>query len=265
MGDEIELEVTGHGRPVEEVRFVEGTDLASDEFRVAGELPEEPWSKWGGPRDKSRFEGVDEGGAGHVFGDGMVAVAAGLGLEFIEALRRHEHDFRGVVGLSEIEQWEVAAGVESRVVFGAAGRDAGDEGMAGKRIGKPAQHFSVQRVFKMEDVAGVGIEDRNTFHAVVAGGVHHPLEAVDEAVPVGAAVGEREQSGGAEPRFAGVGDEGFFGGPGPDGFRPWGLGLQIGGVSDQIGAGHGRRRGARNQRRAARLISLRTVFSGLRE
>ena len=112
VGDEIELEVTGHGRPVEEVRFVEGTDLASDEFRVAGELPQEPWSEWGGPRDKGWFEGVDEGGAGHVFGDGMVAVAAGLGLEFIEALRRHEHDFRGVVGLSEIEQWEVAAGVE---------------------------------------------------------------------------------------------------------------------------------------------------------
>ena len=77
-------------------------------------------------------------------------------------------------------------------MFGAAGGDAGDEGMAGKRIGKPVEHFCVERILKMKDVAGIGIEDRNTFHAVVAGGVHHPLEAVDETIPVGAAVGERE-------------------------------------------------------------------------
>ncbi len=237
--EEIEAEVAGHGGPVEEVRFVECTHLAAGEFRVGGELMQEPRAEWRGPRDEGGLEGVGEGGAGDELGDGEIAVASRFGVEFVEPLRRHDHDLGIVVGLREVEERQIAIGAKAGVLLRAAGGDARDEPVAGKGVAEAPKDIGIEGVVEVEDIAGIGVEDRDELDAIMGGGVHHPLQAAHEAVPVRASAGEREQRGGAQPRLARMGDHFLLGGPGPDGVGPGGAGFEIRGIGDEVGPGHG--------------------------
>ena len=99
--------------------------------------------------------------------------------------------------LHEVQEGAVALGLEGGIVLRAAGGDPGDETQVREGQAELAEHLGVQLVVEVEDVAGIRVEHRDELDAVMVGGRLLPADLGDEALPVGPAVPEGQEHGGA--------------------------------------------------------------------
>ena len=238
---EVEVEVFAHRRPVEEVRFIERADFATNELRVLRELMQKPGLVGCGPGHERGFQRMNDGRADAVLGDLKVGVASGFGFEDVEQARGPDHDFAVVVRLGEIEQRVIARGMEVIVFLSTARGDAGDEALSGEGLAEAFQHLGIHVVVEIEDVTGVRIQDEDHLYTIVLSGTKHPGDAALEAIPVRLFVFEGQQRSHTEAWFAEVIRQRFFGDGGPLGFRPCRGGREVFGIGDERGGGHARR------------------------
>jgi len=220
MRSEIELKVLAHRRPVKEVRFVEGADLATHELGVDGELVQEPRFVRRRPRDERGLQGMHDAGADEPFGDLVVAIAAAFGVQGVQALGGHDHDLAVLVRLDDVDEGPVAFRFEHRVLGGAPRGHARDELAAGEGGAEAAEHLGVHRIIEVEDITRIGVQDRHQFHAVAFGGGVLPAQGGRKAVPVRLSVLEGQEGGGAEPSLGAVVDQRLLGRPCPFCRRP---------------------------------------------
>ena len=86
MRRKVEAQVTAHGCPVEEVRFVERGDFSANIFFVVGDFVKQPRTERSGPRNKSGLKRMSERRNGDMLRDFEVGVAAAFGIERVKLL-----------------------------------------------------------------------------------------------------------------------------------------------------------------------------------